>query len=71
MGVLYGVFHFLRLLQTQKNITNLAITSSPKIRHRVLNHWDNLYFHNISKRTVPEFVEKPAYELEFYLKNRL
>ncbi len=42
VGVLYGVFHFLRLLQTHESIENLAITSSPKIKLRVLNHWDNL-----------------------------
>ncbi|HEX8461429.1 MAG TPA: alpha-glucuronidase family glycosyl hydrolase, partial [Segetibacter sp.] len=41
-GVLYGVFHFLRLLQTNQNIQNLAITSAPKIKYRLLNHWDNL-----------------------------
>lgn len=41
-GVLYGVFHFLRLLQTHQVITNLSIESSPKIKLRVLNHWDNL-----------------------------
>src|SRR5688572_1702542 len=42
VGVLYGVFHFLRLLQTNQNIQQLSITSSPKIQHRILNHWDNL-----------------------------
>ncbi len=41
-GVLYGVFHFLRLLQTQQRIDPLSITSAPKIKVRVLNHWDNL-----------------------------
>ena len=41
-GVLYGVFHFLRLLQTHQNILNLSIVSVPKIEHRILNHWDNL-----------------------------
>lgn len=41
-GVLYGVFHFLQLLQTQKNIQSLHIVSSPKIELRLLNHWDNL-----------------------------
>lgn len=41
-GVLYGVFHFLRLLQTEQNIQNLSILSAPKIQHRILNHWDNL-----------------------------
>jgi alpha-glucuronidase len=42
VGVLHGVFHFLRLLQTQQNIQNLSITSAPKIKYRLLNHWDNL-----------------------------
>ncbi|HEV8511830.1 MAG TPA: alpha-glucuronidase family glycosyl hydrolase, partial [Cyclobacteriaceae bacterium] len=41
-GLLYGTFHFLRLLQTQQPITNLAIVSAPKINIRLLNHWDNL-----------------------------
>lgn len=41
-GVLYGVFHFLRLLQTHQRIENLSIVSVPKIRNRILNHWDNL-----------------------------
>ncbi|MBB1285742.1 alpha-glucuronidase [Flavisolibacter sp. BT320] len=45
VGALYGVFHFLRLLQTGQDIQKLAITSVPKIEHRVLNHWDNLNRH--------------------------
>ena len=42
IGVMYGVFHFLRLMQTQQSISNLNIISAPKITLRVLNHWDNL-----------------------------
>lgn len=42
VGVLYGVFHFLRLLQTNQSINDLAIIDSPKINVRILNHWDNL-----------------------------
>ena len=42
VGALYGTFHFLRLLQTNQDIENLAISSAPKIQYRVLNHWDNL-----------------------------
>ena len=41
-AVLYGVFHFLRLLQTQQSIAQLNLLSIPKIKNRVLNHWDNL-----------------------------
>ncbi|WP_437179349.1 alpha-glucuronidase family glycosyl hydrolase [Pontibacter liquoris] len=42
VGVLYGSFHLLRLLQTQEDISTLSVASAPKIKHRVLNHWDNL-----------------------------
>lgn len=42
IGVLYGVFQLLRLLQTQQDITRIQIQSSPRIQRRVLNHWDNL-----------------------------
>lgn len=42
IGVLYGVFHFLRHLQTHRAIDDLTISSVPRIHHRMLNHWDNL-----------------------------
>ena len=42
IGVLYGVFHFLRLLQTHQNINQLNIISVPGIQNRILDHWDNL-----------------------------
>ena len=42
IGVLYGSFHFLRLLQTAQPIDHLAITEAPRITLRVLDHWDNL-----------------------------
>jgi alpha-glucuronidase len=42
IGVLYGTFHFLRLLQSQRDISNLNISSSPGTKIRLLNHWDNL-----------------------------
>src|SRR5215207_3907140 len=41
-GILYGVFHFLRLIQTGQNLQHLNISTAPKIRLRLLNHWDNL-----------------------------
>ncbi|HMO62564.1 MAG TPA: alpha-glucuronidase family glycosyl hydrolase [Ferruginibacter sp.] len=41
-GLLYGVFHLLHLMQTQQNISKLHITSTPKLKLRLLNHWDNL-----------------------------
>jgi alpha-glucuronidase len=42
IGVLYGVFHFLKLLQTHTDISSLDIVSSPKMKLRMLNHWDML-----------------------------
>lgn len=41
-GVLYGVFNFIKLLQTGSNTDILSVESKPKLDVRVLNHWDNL-----------------------------
>jgi alpha-glucuronidase len=42
IGVLYGVFHFLRLMQCHYPLKNLDILEKPKVKNRILNHWDNL-----------------------------
>jgi alpha-glucuronidase len=42
IGALYGVFAFLRQLQTGQSLDKLDIASSPAVKHRLLNHWDNL-----------------------------
>lgn len=42
IGALYGVFHLLKVLQTHRSIQDLDVVQSPKVEHRVLNHWDNL-----------------------------
>jgi alpha-glucuronidase len=42
VGVLYGVFEFLRLLQTHQSIKKISTVSIPKIQNRILDHWDNL-----------------------------
>jgi len=42
VGVLYGVYSFLRLIQMNKPIKNLNIIDAPKTTIRILNHWDNL-----------------------------
>lgn len=41
-GLLYGSYAFIRLLQCGADISDLNVTSHPKIALRVLNHWDNL-----------------------------
>lgn len=42
LGVLYGAFHFLRLLQTRQPVDRLDLASAPHLKYRVLNHWDDL-----------------------------
>jgi alpha-glucuronidase len=42
IGVLYGSFAFLRLIQTHQAIAHLDVASSPRLKLRILNHWDNL-----------------------------
>ncbi|HZB12770.1 MAG TPA: alpha-glucuronidase family glycosyl hydrolase [Chryseolinea sp.] len=42
VGVLYGAFHFIRMLQMQSSIENLSLEQAPQVKHRILNHWDNL-----------------------------
>ena len=41
-GVLYGAFHYLRLIETRQPVDRLDIASAPRIRNRILDHWDNL-----------------------------
>jgi alpha-glucuronidase len=42
IGVLYGTFHFLRLLQTGESLDRLQLDQRPALKLRLLNHWDNL-----------------------------
>jgi alpha-glucuronidase len=42
IGVLYGSFAFLRLMQTRQDVSHLDIASAPRMKFRLLNHWDNL-----------------------------
>jgi len=45
VGTLYGVFRFLKLVQTRQPIDRLDIADAPKLQVRVLDHWDNLDRH--------------------------
>ncbi len=42
IGVLYGSFAFLRLIQTRQPAGHLDIASAPRLKLRLLDHWDNL-----------------------------
>ncbi len=41
-GVLYGAFAAIRAQKTGGDLTKIDLTSTPKVKLRVLNHWDNL-----------------------------
>jgi len=40
-GLLYGAFHLIRLIQTEKFNYKLNVTEIPSYHIRILNHWDN------------------------------
>src|SRR5664279_4577150 len=42
IGLLYGAFALLRSVQTLSPIEHVHHVSAPRIRRRLLNHWDNL-----------------------------
>ncbi|MEP6907956.1 MAG: alpha-glucuronidase family glycosyl hydrolase [Pseudoxanthomonas sp.] len=42
IGVLYGAFHFLRLVQTANSLERLDVREAPRLKLRMLDHWDNL-----------------------------
>jgi alpha-glucuronidase len=42
VGVLYGTFELLRLMQTRQPLERLEARGVPRIQLRLLNHWDNL-----------------------------
>jgi len=42
LGALYGTFALLRHLQSHRPLAGLALSGSPRIKNRILNHWDNL-----------------------------
>ncbi|ANB58645.1 alpha-glucuronidase [Anoxybacillus sp. B7M1] len=41
-GTLYGVFHFLRLLEMKEDVYHLSIVEQPRNQLRMINHWDNM-----------------------------
>jgi alpha-glucuronidase len=40
VAALYGTYAFLRLIQTDKPVADLAISSTPKVKHRDLDYWE-------------------------------
>jgi alpha-glucuronidase len=42
VGALYGSFALLRHLQSHRPLAGLSLSATPRIKARLLNHWDNL-----------------------------
>ena len=42
IGVLYGTFRLISMMQRGMDLSSVDVTDAPRIRLRVLNHWDNL-----------------------------
>lgn len=67
VGLLYGCFALLRSMQMQENPNTLNIISSPSLKIRMLNHWDNInrtvergYAGNsiFNWHTLPDYIDK-------------
>lgn len=41
-GLLYGVFHLLRLIQQRQTLEQINISEAPKNQIRMINQWDNM-----------------------------
>lgn len=41
-GILYGALNLLQKIHRRENIKNISIAESPKVKLRILNHWDNI-----------------------------
>jgi alpha-glucuronidase len=42
IGLLYGAFRLLHLMQTGEPLAGVELADAPKVKLRLLNHWDNL-----------------------------
>lgn len=42
IGMLYGVFRLLQLMQARRTLNAIHLIDAPKLHLRMLNHWDNL-----------------------------
>lgn len=69
VGALYGTFAILRAIQTGMDLKDIALESSPKIKVRVLNHWDNLDRHverGYAGQSIWDWHKLPDYEYQRY-----
>lgn len=69
VGVLYGAFALLRLVQTRQPIDRLDLRARPKLALRVLNHWDDLDRHverGYAGQSIWDWHRLPDYRPELY-----
>lgn len=69
IGLLYGSYRFLNLLQTGKDISELNIIDSPKVQIRMLNHWDDLDRHTergYAGESIWDWHKLPEYKAQRY-----
>jgi alpha-glucuronidase len=69
VGVLYGSFTFLRLMQTGQALDRLDLRSTPTVALRVLNHWDDLDRHverGYAGQSIWDWHRLPDYTPELY-----
>jgi alpha-glucuronidase len=71
IGLLYGTFHFIRLMQTLQAIDTLSVVQTPKVKLRMLNHWDDLNRHTergyagqsiFDWHKLPDYIEQRYYD---------
>ena len=67
VGLLYGCYALLRAMQMQEDLKTINTTSSPTLKIRMLNHWDNInrtiergYAGNsiFNWHTLPDYIDK-------------
>lgn len=69
VGLLYGTFRFIQLVQTGEKINQLKISESPKVNIRMLNHWDDLDRHTergYAGQSIWDWHKLPDYKKQRY-----
>lgn len=69
-GALYGTFRLLKEMQLRHSMSAINIVSAPKIKLRVLNHWDNLDRHverGYAGQSIWDWHKLPEYRYQRYI----
>ena len=69
IGLLYGTFRLIQQLQTGKDIRQINLAESPKIRIRMLDHWDDLDRHTergYAGQSIWDWHKLPDYKKQRY-----